>query len=99
MISQKPNRKKLAGGISIAFLIVFFLTFYIWHQAESVSVGYSTRDLEEKIKQLTKNIEVLEARKASLLSLEKVDQAAREKLGMVTPAEGQIFYEDIELFD
>jgi cell division protein FtsL len=99
MISQRPNRKNLAGGISIAFLIVFFLTFYIWHQAESVSVGYSTRDLEEKIKQLTKNIEVLETRKASLLSLEKVERAAREKLGMVTPKEGQIFYEDIELFD
>jgi len=99
MISQRPNKKNLAVGISIAFLIVFFLTFYIWHQAESVSVGYSTRDLEEKIKLLTKNIEVLETRKASLLSLEKVERAAREKLGMVTPKEGQIFYEDIELFD
>lgn len=99
MISQRLNKKKLAAGIACAFLIVFFLNFYIWHQAESVSVGYSTRELEEKIKELAKEIEELEAKKASFLSLEKVDHVAREKLGMAPPDDGQIIYEKRGLFD
>lgn len=99
MISQRPNKKKLAAGIFIAILIVFFLTFYVWHQAESVNVGYGTRDLEEKIKLLNKTIEELEARKSSLLSLDKVERIAREKLNMAPPADDQIIYEDRDLFD
>ena len=87
----------MAAGISIAFLIVFFLTFYIWHQAESVSLGYKTRDLEERIRLLAKDIEELEAVKASLLSLEKVDRVAREKLMMVPPSDEQTIYEEKEL--
>jgi len=97
MITHKPSKKKLAVGISIALVIVFFLTFYIWHQAESVSIGYSTRDLESKIKTLNKEIKELEARKASLLSLEKVNQVAREELRMVPPKDGQVIYDDIGL--
>lgn len=75
----------------MAFIIAL-LTFYIWHQAESIRLGYQTRELEEDIASLNKDIEQLEAEKASLLSLERVEKIATQKLKMRPPEDEQIVY-------
>ncbi len=80
-------------SIFVGFFIIFFLTFYIWHQAESVSIGYKTKDLEEKIERLRSDIEQLETEKASLLSLDRVEQMAKQELRMVVPNEKQLIFE------
>lgn len=80
-------------SIFVGFFIIFFLTFYIWHQAESVNIGYKTKDLEEKIERLKSDIEQLETEKASLLSLDRVEQMAKQELRMVVPSEKQLIFE------
>lgn len=80
-------------SIFVGFFIIFFLTFYIWHQTESVSIGYKTKDLEEKIERLRSDIEQLETEKASLLSLDRVEQMAKQELRMVVPNEKQLIFE------
>ena len=75
------------------FFVVFFLTFYIWHQAESVRIGYKTKDLENAVESLKNEIEQLETQKADLLSLDRVEQMAKQELGMVLPNEKQINFE------
>lgn len=80
-------------SIFVGFFIIFFLTFYIWHQTESVSIGYKTKDLEEKIERLRSDIEQLETEKASLLSLDRVEQMAKQELRMVVPSEKQLIFE------
>ncbi len=80
-------------SIFVGFFIIFFLTFYIWHQAESVNIGYKTKDLEEKIERLRGDIEQLETDKASLLSLDRVEQMAKQELRMVVPSEKQLIFE------
>ncbi|MGD2294468.1 MAG: cell division protein FtsL [Candidatus Aminicenantes bacterium] len=94
MIRKKVDKKKLALSVSVALVIIFFLTFYIWHQSESVRLGYRTRDLQVKIERLEREIEKLETQKASLLSLVRVEQMARQELMMVTPKEEQVIYDD-----
>lgn len=81
-------------GILCMVFVIALLTFYIWHQAESIRLGYQTRELEEDIFSIKKDIEQLEAEKASLLSLERVEKIATKKLNMKLPEEGQIAYQE-----
>ena len=73
--------------------VTFFLSFYIWHQAESVKLGYETEKLESKIQSLKKEVETLEVDKAEYLSLERVERIATEELKMIPPRKDQIIYE------
>jgi cell division protein FtsL len=72
--------------------VIALLTFYIWHQAESIRLGYQTRELEDDIASIKKDIEQLEAEKASLLSLERVERIATQTLKMRPPEDKQIAY-------
>jgi len=93
MITKKVDKKNLLLSIFAGLFVIFFLTFYIWHQAESVRIGYKTKDLEDEIARLNGDIEQLETQKASLLSLDRVEQMAKQELGMALPSENQIIYE------
>jgi cell division protein FtsL len=92
MITKKVNKKNLVLSVFAGFFVIFFLTFYIWDQAESVRIGYKTKDLEEEIERLRGDIEQLETQKASLLSLDRVEQMAMQELRMVIPSEKQIIF-------
>ncbi|MDH5706100.1 MAG: hypothetical protein OEZ45_08780, partial [Candidatus Aminicenantes bacterium] len=61
-----------------------------------VRLGYEINQLEEKLLKLEKDVEELEAQKASFLSLENVEKIAREKLKMVDTRDEQKIYEDFE---
>ena len=74
--------------------IILILTFYVWHQMESVRIGYEEGELEDKVLNLRKEVERLESVKSSLLSLENVEKIAKEELKMVKPKEKQIVYDN-----
>lgn len=82
--------------IACTIFIISILTFYIWHQVEAVRIGYEINRLEEKVEKLKIEVEELETTKASLLSLEKVERIAKEKLKMVKTKENQKVYEDFK---
>ena len=90
MIRKKITKKEILIGIVSTLFIITLLTFYIWHQAETVRLGYKTRELEAEISNLKREIEQLEAEKASLLSLERVERIAKSKLRMKSPEEHQV---------
>ena len=94
MVSKKFTKKQIVLGILCMVFIIALLTFYIWHQAESIRLGYQTRELEEDIASIKKDIEQLEAKKASLLSLERVEKIATQKLKMSPPEDTQIVYHE-----
>jgi cell division protein FtsL len=99
MVRKRYEKKEIALAAACILLAIAFLTFYIWHQAALISLGYQTSRLEEKISRLEEEIKRLEIKKASLLSLEKVEKIAREKLGLVEPRAEQIIYEDFRLIN
>ncbi len=82
--------------ITCTVFIIAILTFYIWHQVEAVRIGYEINRLEEKVQKLKIEVEELETTKASLLSLEKVERIAKEKLKMVKTEDSQKVYEDFK---
>ncbi len=75
-------------------IITSLLTFYIWHHAETVRMGYKTGDLKAKVAVLKKEVEELEAKKTSLLSLERVEKIAKEELNLQESREDQIIYDE-----
>lgn len=90
MVRKKISKKKVALILSFTSVVVLILLLYIWHQAESIRLGYQIGNLEERILSLKKDVERLEAQKASLLALERVEKIAREKLELADPKESQI---------
>jgi cell division protein FtsL len=94
MVRKRFNEKEILSGFLITILVISILTFYIWHQMESIRIGYETGELEKRINTITKKIEILEAKKSHLLSLENVEKIAIEKLHLAQPKENQIVYDD-----
>lgn len=75
-------------------IVMFVLTFYIWNQTESIRLGYDIGKLEENLQTMKKEVEKLETKKSSLLSLERVEKIAKEKLKLEKPKKEQILYDD-----
>jgi len=96
MVRTKFSKAQIFLGIFCTILLTFFLIFYIWHQAESIRLGYKTRQLEEEILSLKKEIEKLEVKKSSLLSLERVEKIAREELKLTSPEKEQIISDNFD---
>jgi len=94
MIRKKFGKREVSLGILFAIVIISILTFYIWHQMESIRIGYKTRELEEKLSALREEVKVLQAKKSYLLSLRRVEKIATEELKLTPPKEKQFIYED-----
>jgi cell division protein FtsL len=97
MIRKKFSRKEITLFVCCLGIIVVFFSFYIWHQTESIQIGYSIGELEEEITGLNKEVEKLETIRSQLLSLERVERIAKEKLKMAAPRQDQVYYEELKI--
>ena len=95
MVRKKFSKKEILISVSCTLFALLILSMYIWHQTESVSLGYDTAELELRVAQLEKEVEKLETRKSELLALERVENIARNKLALSDPKKEQLVYEDI----
>jgi cell division protein FtsL len=94
MVRKKFRKKEIMVVVAFTVIVVFVLSFYIWHQMESVRIGYTINDLKKKIKELSEEVEKLEAKRSQLLSLERVEKVAKEELNLAEPREDQIIRDD-----
>ena len=96
MVRKKFKKSEIALGFFFILTFVAILTFYIWHQIESVRMGYQINNLENKVITLNKEVEALEAKKSSLLSLDNVEKIAKTKLNLKPSRDDQIIYRETE---
>jgi cell division protein FtsL len=94
MIRKKISKKLIFFGIISGIIAIFILTFYIWHQMESIRIGYEIGELEERISALEEEVQRLQAKKSALFSLDRVEKIAKQELKLVSPKEEQLIYED-----
>ena len=94
MVRKKYNNKEIILVVFCIIIVISIPTFYIWHQMESVRIGYEIGELEEKVLNLRKEVEKLETKKSTLLSLERVEKIAKEELNLVEPKEEQLVYDE-----
>jgi len=94
MVRQKFNKKEIIVGTLAGLLAVVVLTSYLWDIQENIRLGYEIGRAESQAAALRKDITRLETTKASLLSLERIEKTAREKLGLGDIRDDQVIYED-----
>lgn len=80
--------------VSCTIIVIFILTFYIWHQMESIRIGYEIGKLEEKVLSLRRQVGELQTEKSFLLSLDRVEKIAKEELNLVEPKKEQLVYDE-----
>ncbi len=90
MVRQKFKAGGIVLGVFTAAVVVLILMFYIWHQVESIRLGYRVLELESELETLEQEIDTLEARRAGLLAPDRVEKIAREELGYI-----QVRYDQI----
>ena len=94
MVRKKYTTKEIMLFVSCTIIVIFILTFYIWHQMESIRIGYEIGKLEEKVLTLRRQVDELQAEKSSLLSLDRVEKIAKEELNLVEPKKEQLVYDE-----
>ncbi len=92
MVRRKWNLRGIAVGGALAAVAIGILTFYVWYQTESVKLGLDIDRCDHQIRGLEESIEALKLERARLLDPARVEQIAREKLGLVEPADADISY-------
>lgn len=97
MVRKRYQKKEMAMAAGCIFLAIATLTFYVWHQAALINLGYQTGKREGEILRLEEEIKKLETQKAALLTLERVERIAREDLNFAEPKEDQIIYENFRV--
>lgn len=80
--------------VSCTIIVISILTFYIWHQMESIRIGYEIGKLEEKVLTLRRQVGELQTEKSFLLSLDRVEKIAKEELNLVEPKKEQLVYDE-----
>ena len=82
------------GTLVLTFLIVIFLIgtslFFVWSRLRVVSLGYQLSQAVKLEKELIEINKKLRIERATLISPERVDFYARQKLGMREPQKDQI---------
>jgi cell division protein FtsL len=94
MVRKKYTTKEIMLFVSCTIIVIFILTFYIWHQMESIRIGYEIGKLEEKVLTLGRQVDELQTEKSYLLSLDRVEKIAKEKLNLVEPKKEQLVYDE-----
>jgi cell division protein FtsL len=92
MVRRKWNPRGLAIGGALAAMAIGILVFYVWYQTESVKLGLDINACDQRIRELEESIEALKLERAQLLDPARVEGIARDKLGLVEPADGDIIY-------
>lgn len=99
MVRKKYQKKEIVLAAGSLLLGIAILTFYLWHQAALISLGYETARLEEQVFRLGEEIKELETKKTALLALDRVERIAREDLYLAEPSEGQVIFDDFQVVE
>jgi cell division protein FtsL len=86
MLKKKSSNRMWVLVTFIAFILVFF---YLSLNLKSIDSGYEMQELLEKEQDLKEEITKLQAEKASLLNLDRVEKEVIEKLGYQYPQPDQ----------
>ncbi len=76
--------------LGVGSAVLAFLLLYVWYHVTIIELGYQIQNLQDEEKKLRKVHQELLIEVASLSSLDRIEQLATSKLGMVRASEKQI---------
>jgi cell division protein FtsL len=81
---------EFVSTIALGALILVGALLYVWQQIHVVRLGYEIEGLREEQAALVQENKALKLELGQLRSLKRVEEIARQRLGMVTPKPGQV---------
>jgi cell division protein FtsL len=75
---------------ALGTLILVGALLYVWQHIHVVRLGYEIEGLREEQAALVQENKALKLEMGQLRSLKRVEEIARQRLGMVTPKPGQV---------
>jgi len=76
--------------VALGALILVGALLYVWQHIHVVRLGYEVERLREEQAALVQENKTLKLEMGQLRSLRRVEEIARQRLGMVTPKPGQV---------
>ena len=87
------NRGRITLLYVIAvILLVVMLSVYVWQYIRLVEIQMNIKTVESTIEKSRQKILNLQLRKAALSRLDRIDIAARERMGMHAPSRDDVIY-------
>ncbi len=91
---KKDKGKKSENSFFTYIVIIIFFTvslmFYLWHHIDVIRAGYKIEEIKKEKKALQEEIRQLKIRRSELMRLDRVDEIAKTKLGLVKVRENEI---------
>ena len=99
-LAKAVRRKDFGGTLWSVMALSLFLFLYVWQHMQVVKISYQVQTLRSEKLRLTNEYYYLKYKMHEVSSLTRVEEVAREKLGMETPRtdqmvileEGKAFY-------
>lgn len=88
--SRHLVRRRFAAGLAWALAGIAVSALNVWVQLQTKSVGYEIAAARRLVTKFSDENRRLEAELATVTSMASLDRAARERLGMRPPEEGQL---------
>lgn len=92
-VIREADTRSHRDYIVVTVLLAMFLLglfAYGWQHYQWIQYGYRIEDSQKKKEQLTEIGQQLRLERAALRDLQRIDKIARDELGMVLPARGQL---------
>ena len=92
-VVREPDARYRSEYMLLSLLGVLFvlgLLFYGWQRYQWIQYGYRIETAQKKMEGMAESNRQLRVERASLRNPQRVDSIARERLGMVVPAPGQL---------
>lgn len=84
------GRIDLLSSLAIGLLLLLGSLFYVWQHIQVVRLGYEIERLKAERAALAQREQELILEVAQLKSLKRVEEIARDRLGLTTPRPGQV---------
>ncbi|MCB4792578.1 MAG: hypothetical protein LHV68_11930 [Elusimicrobia bacterium] len=77
--------------LQILLAVTLVLSFYLWQQTEAIRLGYKVDNLSKECEKWEQQNDVLKLKINEYLSMERLDQIAKQK-GLIHPQDKDIIY-------
>ncbi len=81
---------ELLRPVALGLLVLAGALVYVWQHTYVVRLGYEVERLRERQAVLVQESKALKLEMGQLRSLKRVEEIARNRLGMLTPKAGQV---------
>lgn len=88
--SRSFVRRRFMVGLGWALALVVAAALNVWLQLQTKSLGYEIAAARRLVAELADENRRLSAELATVTSMASLDRAARERLGLRSPEEGQL---------